>query len=121
MATTSNENLCNLSYLSDMMGGKKSIILQMINAFLEQAPRELECINQAVTSSDHETIRRYAHSMKSSVSIMGISTLMPVLQELEDLGTSFGDVKRLAELNVKLNTNCSMALTELQQLKHDYI
>src|ERR1035437_6760875 len=85
---TSVKNVCDLSYLSEMVGGKKQLIKEIMDVFLKQVPEELQSINDAVLKTDYAVIKRYAHTMKSTVSIMGISMLTPVLQEMEDLGAT---------------------------------
>ena len=96
-------NVCDLKYLTEMMGSKNHLIKGIMDAFLEQVPDELNSINDAVKKSDYVCIKSLAHTMKSSVSIMGISTLTPILQEMENLGNSATNIERVKELNLKLN------------------
>src|SRR5665213_2386225 len=80
------ENVCNLHYLTEMMDNKKPLIGGIMDTFLQQIPEELKSINEAIAKTDYATIKSFAHTMKSSVSIMGISILTPILQEMEALG-----------------------------------
>lgn len=116
-----NENICDFSYLTEMMHGKKHLILEIIDEFLMQIPSELQRINEAVTKADYATIKNLAHSMKSSVSIMGISILTPILQELEDLGASAGNMSRIKELDDSLNVICSKVVEEIENKKNNYV
>src|ERR1035437_9355406 len=115
------ENICDLKYLTEMMGGKKSLIKEIIDVFLKQVPEELQSINDAILKTDYATIKNFAHTMKSSVSIMGISVLTPVLQEMEDLGAKSADIEKIKELNQKLNLLCKQAIEEIEIEKHKYI
>lgn len=117
---TSEENVCNFSYLADMMANKKSLIKGIIDAFLKQVPEDLQFINDAVTKSDYATIKNIAHAMKSTVSVMGISVLVPVLQEMEDLGAAAKDFEKIKELNQKLNLICKQAMEEIKREKPKY-
>ena len=129
MIKSESVNVCNLSYLSEMMGEKKSLIKEIIDVFLIQVPEELQSINQAITKTDYATIKNVAHTMKSSVSIMGISVLTPVLQEMEDLGAMAADgsttlttnIEKIKELNQKLNLICKQAMEEIEKEKHNYV
>ena len=39
--------------------------------FFNQVPEDLSVINQAIEKGDFSTIKRFAHRMKSTVSMMG--------------------------------------------------
>jgi HPt (histidine-containing phosphotransfer) domain-containing protein len=121
-----NESVCNLTYLTEMMGNKKHLIKGIMDTFLQQVPEELQCINNAIKKLDYSTIKNYAHTMKSSISIMGISVLVFVLKEMEDLaGTASGPDsyrdEKIKKLNEKLNLICQQAVEEIEKEKHNYI
>ena len=92
-----------------------------MDVFLQQVPEELESIHQAILKSDYKGKKNFAHTMKSSVSIMGISTLRPILQEMENLGTAASDLNKIKELNEKLKLICNKAIGEVEKEKHKYI
>lgn len=120
-----NDNIstvCNFNYLSELMGGKNHLIKEMMDTFLVQVKEELEAMNNAIIKKDYATTKNLAHTMKSSVSIMGISELQPVLNEIEGLGTdttcsdSYRDEK-LRVLNLKLNAICKKAFVEIENYR----
>ncbi|MEK6614741.1 MAG: Hpt domain-containing protein [Bacteroidota bacterium] len=115
------ENVCDLNYLTEMMGGKKHLIRGIMDTFLKQVPEELQSINEAITKKDYAVIKNFAHTMKSSVSIMGITVLAPVLQEMEDLGSTSGDIEKIKKLNQKLNLICKQAIEEIEIEKYLYV
>jgi HPt (histidine-containing phosphotransfer) domain-containing protein len=115
------ENVCDLMYLDKMMGGKKNLIKGIIDAFLKQVPEELQSINDAIEKTDYKIIKNVAHTMRSTVSIMGISILTPVLKEMEDLGASASDIEKIKELNQKLNLICKQVLEEIEREEHNYV
>ncbi len=111
--------VCNLNYLSELMGGKTHLIKKIMDTFLIQVPEELKSINRATTIVDYSTIKNLAHTMKSSVSIMGISVLQPILQEMEDLGTKETGsdsyrIEKIIALNTQLNLICNQAFKEIK-------
>jgi len=113
--------VCNFKYLFDMMNGKKLLITGVMDVFLEQVPEELQRINEAVTKTDYATIKIFAHTMRSTMSIMGISVLEALLKEMEDLGTSETGIEKITELNQKLNSICTKAIEETKKEKFNYI
>lgn len=111
------ENVCNFNYLSEMVNGKKNLITEIMDTFLKQIPQELQSINDAILKKDYPLIKSLAHKMKSSVSIMGISSLTPVLQEMMDLGEKASDIEKIEKLNQKLNLICKKAIKEIEKEK----
>lgn len=115
------ENVCDFKYLFDMMNGKKNLITGVMDVFLEQVPEELQRINEAVSKTDYATIKIIAHTMRSTMSIMGISVLEAILKEMEGLGTSATGIEKITELNQKLNLICIKAIEETEKEKCNYI
>lgn len=116
-----NNNVCNFCYLIDIVNGKKNLIKGIMDAFLKQVPEDINCINNAVTKLDYAIIKSFAHTMKSSVSIMGISSLVPILQEMENLGEKATDIEKIKKLNIKLNSICKHAVEEIEREKQNYM
>jgi HPt (histidine-containing phosphotransfer) domain-containing protein len=110
-------SVCNFSYLSEIMNAKKHLILGIMDIFLQQIPEELKGINEAIQKTDYETTRRYAHTMKSSVAILGITALNPILREMEELSTQAVGFDKIKELSLKLNQICEQALAEVEKEK----
>ena len=104
-----------------MMGGRNNMISEIIDVFLQQVPEELQNINEAVSKTDYPNIKKNAHSMKSSLSIMGISILVPILNEMENLGTTATNIEEIIQLNQTLNLFCMQAIEEIQNIKHNYV
>jgi len=113
-------NVCDLSYLAGLMEGKTKLITDIMEAFLIQLPGELKSINEAVSGSNFKMIKSLAHHLKSSVSIMGISVLKPILMELEELGSGETAIDKIRELAQKLNAICMEATEELIRAKSSY-
>ena len=115
-----DENVCDLSYLNEMMGGKKHLILEIMETFLSQIPDELKSMNEAISNIKYSAIKNLAHTMKSSVSIMGIEILRPVLQEMENLGGMETNLEKITKLNIQLNSICKQAINEIIRKKSYY-
>ncbi len=110
----STENVCNISYLSEIVGGKKAMIKGILDAFLIQVANDLPAINDAIVKTDYGAIKKNAHAMKSSVSIMGMSVIKPVLEEMETLGASATNVERIKVLNQDLQLIINQAIREIE-------
>jgi len=112
-------DVCNFKYLFDTVNGKKELMIGIMDTFLIQVKDELSNINKAVSDSEYPVVVKYAHTMMSSVSIMGISILGPILQEMEILGKSEVGIKKINELNQKLNLICIQAFKEVEREKQN--
>lgn len=113
------DTVCDFDYLYRLMGGKKHLIKKIMDTFSVQIKEELKLMNDAIIKKDYTSTKKIAHTMKSTVSIMGISTVVPVLQEMENLviDTSCSDSYRdekLTALNLELNVICQKALVETE-------
>ena len=115
-----NKKVSNLDYLNEMMGGKKHLVKGIIDVFLVQVPEELQTINDAIVKADYAIIKSFAHTMRSSVSMLGISILAPVLLEMENLGATATGIEKIKELNQKLNEISKQAIEEIEIAKLNY-
>ena len=114
------KKVTNLDYLTDIMSGKKDLIRETIEIFVKQAAEDLPIINEAISKSDYLTVKRFAHRMKSTITMMGINSLTPVLDEMETLGKEQNNMERIKELNKKLNITYTQALEEIKIEKLKY-
>ena len=112
--------VCDLRYLSEMMGGKSNLVVGVIDTFIKQIPEELHTINEAIEKNNFPVIKSFSHTMKSSVSIMGITILTPILIEMQNLGEKGENIERIKELNITLQAICNIAIQEIITEKTKY-
>lgn len=117
----SEVSVCDFRYLKDLVNGKTDLIKNIMDVFISQVTDELKCINVAIINNDFKTISSYVHTMKSSVSIMGISVLKPILSEMGNLGKAETDIKKIEQLGNELNDICSKAIVEIEKEKLNYV
>lgn len=73
-----------LQSFRDMVGeNAENILAEMIDCYLEDAPKLLRAIAQAVASYDAIALRQAAHTLKSSSATLGAKTLSHLCKELE--------------------------------------
>lgn len=91
-------------------------INELIDTFLEDAPKMIAEMQSALAANNAETFRRAAHSMKSNANTFGASALAALARELEMLGKE----QKLSEAGSKLKAleeACVSACEELKGLK----
>jgi HPt (histidine-containing phosphotransfer) domain-containing protein len=59
---------------------------ELIDTFLEDAPNLIAQMHSALASSDADSFRRAAHSMKSNAATFGAMELSSLAKELESFG-----------------------------------
>ncbi len=70
--------------LKQMSG--EDFINELIDTFLEDAPKMIAEIKSALQAKDADTFRRATHSMKSNANTFGATQLAALSKELEMLG-----------------------------------
>ncbi len=65
------QDLVNWSTALDVVGGDRQLLAEVIDAFLQEAPRQMEAIRQAVVAGDAPLLRRAAHTLKGSLRYFG--------------------------------------------------
>ena len=73
----------DLSYLREMSGGNKELILEMISIFSTQVKEFSSEMEHLLANQQYELLGKLAHKAKSSVSIMGLNDLAVRLKDLE--------------------------------------
>lgn len=77
-------DLATFEELKQMSGTE--FINELIDTFLEDAPKLIEEIKSALNANNADSFRRAAHSLKSNASTFGASQLSALAKELEMLG-----------------------------------
>ena len=60
---------------------------EVLRVYLSDTPTQLDTMDQAIAASDEETLRRAAHSVKSSSKSLGVTVIGRLAESLELLGT----------------------------------
>ncbi|HJZ41457.1 MAG TPA: Hpt domain-containing protein [Bacteroidales bacterium] len=74
----------DLSYLREMSGGNRELILEMITIFKDQVVEFADEMDAHLRNKEYELLGKLAHKAKSSVSIMGLTNLADSLKSLEN-------------------------------------
>jgi HPt (histidine-containing phosphotransfer) domain-containing protein len=86
-----------LENLREMVGGDVEFMVELMNTYLEDAPRMLIDMDQALESGDVAVLRRAAHSLKSNSAEFGAMGLSELCRELEMLSKD-GSIEGAEEL-----------------------
>ncbi len=91
--------------LLERMGGDEKLLREVAEIFLEETPKLMLRLQQAVASRDAHLIQTSAHSLKGDLSYFGVSAAQKA-RELEDMGQE-NHLERTAEVLAALD--CEVA------------
>jgi PAS domain S-box-containing protein len=78
------------------LGGDEALFEEIVGLFLQEYPRRLEGIRDAVARGDARALNREAHALKGSAGYLGATELCAAAQRLEMMG-SIGDLTQADE------------------------
>jgi len=109
----------DLSYLRDMSGGNKELVLEMIGIFKDQVVEFGREMDQHLENKDYELLGKLAHKAKSSVSIMGLQDLAQDLKNLENLAREGKKVQSYSGIISRFKQVTSEAIEELNVVSNN--
>jgi HPt (histidine-containing phosphotransfer) domain-containing protein len=93
----------------------EGFINELIDAFLDDAPKMIQQMRAALAAKDAETFRRNAHSLKSNANTFGAVELGALARELEMMGRENNlDIGNRLEV---LTEAFTMAAQELREMR----
>lgn len=78
----------DLSYLEDITGGDKEMMLEMLNLFIEDIPYQVERIREAAEEKDMKSLGTESHKLKPTLQYVGLNEMYNLIKKLEALGKS---------------------------------
>jgi len=103
----------DLSYLREMSGGNKELILEMIGIFKDQVIEFSVEMDKYLNNKEYELLGKLAHKAKSSVSIMGMQDLARDLKNLENLASDGKKSETYAGIIQNFKQETAVATEEL--------
>ena len=68
------------------LGGDEKLLRELCEIFMDECPRLLQEMRQAIATADPERVRRAAHSLKGELGCLSANTAAQASSELEDMG-----------------------------------
>ncbi|RQH32868.1 PAS domain-containing hybrid sensor histidine kinase/response regulator [Okeania hirsuta] len=110
-------DLAVLQELKKMAGGNSELLVEVIDCYLEDSPKLLDEMSQAIKQQQAKLLQRSAHSMKSSSASVGANNLPELCKELEYIareGTTEGADKIFSQLQAEYQRVDTVLRSELQ-------
>ncbi len=95
--------------------GDKELLKEIVGIFLEDCPRMVEGLGRALDAADTEAVRRAAHTLKGSVSVLGANALAAVAKEVEEQARA-GDLDAAADAFARVEEEAKRLVPVLEEL-----
>jgi|GEM_PF-1618156 len=115
---TAPKKLINLAFLFENMGNKKTEIIEIIDIFCEQLPEDMKELFAAIDRIDYENIRQYAHRMKSTLSLMGVETMLTLSKKIEAKSMEGSGIEEINDMYTSLHAYYEEVLKEAREEKN---
>lgn len=115
-AYTIPAKVTDMAFLRQFAGGNEEKMHKYINMFLENAPRLLSNIDQALVTKDYPAIKIAAHSLKPQMSYMGVKEEVSHVQLIEQTAAEAMGYEQLPELIDNLKKVSEKAFAELKSV-----
>jgi HPt (histidine-containing phosphotransfer) domain-containing protein len=106
------ETIFDLSYLEEM--DDPEFLVQVINLYLIETPKDILEMMQGLNTSDAEVIRKNAHKLKSSTGMLQAQKLLTLLQDIEKILISGKISELLKDKLASINKEYEVLKTALQ-------
>jgi len=100
--------------IQDRFEGDIELFCEIARLFLDDCPKRLSVMRDALSCGDCRTLERVAHSLKGSVSNFAAADAMQAARELEDLARD-GQLDRVSDACTRLETELSRLIAALDQ------
>jgi len=118
MENFSDQKVSNLDYLTELSKGNKKFIADMVGIFLEENPGEIALLEESIRNKNFDSIKAYAHKLKSSIPFVGINKIIDKdIAEMEDLAVKRTDLEKIQLLFDTVKIVCEKARMELHEFQ----
>ena len=110
----SQGKLYDLVNLEDISSGSNAFISEMIRLFITQSENTIAGFGQALDNKNFTVIRDLAHQIKPSIDNIKITSLMPVIREVEHLAEKESVSENLSSKIMEFNIGLKNVIFQLQ-------
>jgi signal transduction histidine kinase/DNA-binding response OmpR family regulator/Flp pilus assembly protein TadD len=108
------ERVTDRTFLHSFTGGKKEKMQKYISMFLDNAPRLLNNISEALANGDYPALKIAAHSLKPQLGYMGVKEEYSHIYLIQQTAEEALHTGRLPALAANLHRVCEKAFEELR-------
>jgi HPt (histidine-containing phosphotransfer) domain-containing protein len=106
----------SMSKTLEQLGGDEALFREVMDIFLDQAPKHLAALLVAAELGQAETVEATAHTLKGELGYLGIPEILQRASEIEEGGRS-KDVSRVAGLLPQFEADINGLFTAIRSAK----
>jgi HPt (histidine-containing phosphotransfer) domain-containing protein len=106
----------DLSKTLEQLGGDEKLLQEVIDIFLEEAPKHLEALQVAMAQGVAETVETAAHTLKGELGYLGLPEISQRAGQIEEMGRSH-DIKGASALLSQFEADVHGLITAIQTAK----
>ena len=111
-----NLKVCDPAVIESLAVGDVALMKEIMKLFIKQSPDEIKKIKNAIAFNDVVGIQTVAHKMKSCASLVGVTKMHNILQEMEKSAQTDFEVAKMIVLFKDLSEIHELAIYELKRL-----
>ena len=105
----------NLDFLKSFTNGKKDKEVKYLNLFLDNAPKLLNQIEEAVKQVDYESLTIAAHSLKSQLNYVGVKEEQSHIYKIEKMAREKNEIAQISKEIELLKKVCLQLFEEVKK------
>ncbi len=105
----------SLEYLQSISCGDDNFILDMMQTFIAEVPKELNKIREFVNQKNWINAGKTAHKFASNLLFLENEELKSIAIQIEENGINQINIDKIDELTYKLEAGCSIIIEELKR------
>jgi CheY-like chemotaxis protein len=106
----------NISKTLEQVGGDEALLQEVLDIFLDEAPKHLAALRLAVAQGIAKTVETSAHTLKGEIGYMGLPEISQTVAEIEGIGRS-NNVPGAASLLSQLEADLIRLFTAIRGAK----
>ncbi len=110
----SKQKLYSLDLLNVTAGGNKDFIQKMVALFVNTFPEYMQSLHDAIKQENWKEVKFYAHKMKSTIDLLGISSLKAEIRQLEHDAEQLQNLAKLPALENKIRLVLETVLIQIK-------
>ncbi|MRI02044.1 Hpt domain-containing protein [Kriegella sp. EG-1] len=104
----------SLDKINEMAEGDQDFINSVVTVFLDEVPHDLEELEKALVSQDHEKVYQLAHKIKPNVDLLGMEQTRAAALEIETMGKNKASISDIEKVFPALKTDIVQVISELK-------
>lgn len=107
-----NYNLAKVHAISD---NDAEFVMQIISLFITEVPEDLKLMEQGIKEKDHKQAYAYAHKIKPSLDLLGMTVAYQEILEVEAWGKAEGRRREIIHTLESIQSQIEKAVKEIKK------